>query len=154
MKIRTTCELWSSGIQGARDVPQHRMIDKTRPVWMVRDQDTVQPNMDHFKTVMNYYRAIQRAFVTTSETRHLLIDYFLDVTSQTDSSCTKKKSQTGSSATTWEQFSDGFYVYNNFPLFMYTMTPLVIINQRVRHLVLESTNATTVKEEISLHEEI
>jgi hypothetical protein len=92
MKIRTTCELWSSGIQGARDVPQHRMIDKTRPVWMVRDQDTVQPNMDHFKTVMNYYRAIQRAFVTTSETRHLLIDYFLDVTSQTDSSCTKKKS--------------------------------------------------------------
>jgi hypothetical protein len=58
---------------------------------MVRDQDTVQPNMDHFKTVMNYYRAIQRAFVTTSETRHLLIDYFLDVTSQTDSSCTKKK---------------------------------------------------------------
>jgi len=55
---------------------------------MVQDQDTVEPKMDHFKTVMNYYMAIQRAFVTTSETWHLLIDYFLDVRSQTGSSAT------------------------------------------------------------------
>ena len=97
-----------------RDVPQHLVIYKTRSVWMVQDQDTVEPKMDHFKTVMNYYMAIQRAFVTTSETWHLLIDYFLDV-----------RSQTGSSATTWEQFSYGFYKKKNLFPFMYAMTPLV-----------------------------